>query len=596
MSLEPVAWEDLPSTSTPLSAALLNAMQAYMQAQADAAATSAATAETAAEAAAAPTDEMVAAAISTLGTETRNALTAVLADVSSAVSVKDYGATGDGTTPDSAAIQDAIDAASTFGLDTYFPPGRYLLDVGLVIGSNATLRGAGRGVTILDATGLGAALGAGQTAITATGALAGSATATVSVDITRNSKSCTVSSAAGLAIGDMVLLSSDQLFATTAALKKGEIKRIENIVGTTVTFEDATYDSYTAASPTILTKFTTWLNAITIESLTVEGTNVDNMERGVYIYGADDVVIRNCTFNYCDWNAVNLRNVTNFKVTGNTFLSVPWIDNGPNYYGLVVENASAHGVFSGNHGTKCRHLFTTGYTTTTPGATRFVVVSGNVDTYSQSASFDTHNGCEFVTIIGNTSSYSEAAGINVESRQTQVIGNTVLGFSTYGMDLRDGFSDCTVADNRVTTSVSGTTGIYLRKTSSANPTRIVISGNTVFAESAGIRLDEARVVTVANNVVSPASGYPYRAITCQDVKFLGNTATSGTTAFRLEACTRMTVNNNDTGTCTTGVELITSATDTLIVGNFMSQNTTPVGTTFGTTKIAHNMGLATHNV
>lgn len=582
-------WKNLPDTSTPFEASVLNAWGGELEALRN----QTQTFRNEAEGFVAPTDAIVAGFVDDTGSATHAAVVAA-AGGGGSLSVSAYGAVGDGLADDTTAIQDAIDAAATFGAAAFFPPGRYLITDTLVLYSNTTLRGSGRGLTVIDITGLGAALGAGKTGITATGVLAGSATATVSVNVTRNAKTCTVADASGLAVGDVVLLSSDQTFATAASLKKGEIKRIEDISGTTVTFEDATYDSYTAASPTILTKFTTWLRNITIESLTIEGTNVDNMERGVYIFGAEDVVVRDCEFNYCDWNSVNLRDVVNFKVTGNTFLNVPWIDNGPNYYGLVVENATAHGVFSGNHGTKCRHLFTTGYTVTTPGATRFVVVANNVDTYSQSASYDTHNGSENITIIGNTSSFSEANGINVEGRQTQVIGNTVVGFATYGMYIRDGAGDCTISDNRVTSSV-GTTGIWVRKTATTSPTRIIITGNTVFATTDGIRLDEVRVCTVANNLVSPASGYPYRAITCQDIKFLGNTATSGTAAFMLDGCTRMTVNDNDTGTCTTGVTMATSATDTLIVGNFMSQNTTPVGTTFGTVKIAHNMGLATHN-
>src|SRR5690606_30812764 len=375
------------------------------------------------------------------------AVAGVIDAKSPTVSVVTFGAVGDGVADDTAAIQAAIDAAETFGLATYLPPGRFLITDTLVLKSGTTLRGAGRGSTVIDATGLGAALGAGRTAITALGARAGTSNS-ITVAVTRGSKSVTVADASGLAVGDRVLLSSDDLFHTTAALRKGEIKRIEAISGSTVTFEDATYDSY-ATNPT-LTRYSTWLSTITIESLTLEGTNVDNMERGVYIYGADDVTVRDCTFNYLDWNAVNLRDVVNFKVTGNTFTCVPWVDNGPNYYGLVVENASAHGVFAHNHGTLCRHPFTTGYTVTQPGVTRFVEVIGNVDTYSQSASFDTHNGSELVTIMGNTSSFSTANGINVESRQTNVIGNTVVGFATIGVYLRDGLADCAISGNRIT--------------------------------------------------------------------------------------------------------------------------------------------------
>ena len=77
------------------------------------------------------------------------------------INVKDYGAVGDGTTDDTAAIQAAIDEFQGAGKGgiVYMPPGRYKITSNLTItwphatsedsGNEVALRGAGSGLTIL---------------------------------------------------------------------------------------------------------------------------------------------------------------------------------------------------------------------------------------------------------------------------------------------------------------------------------------------------------------------------------------------------------------------------------------------------------------
>lgn len=55
------------------------------------------------------------------------------------VSVKDFGATGDGVTDDTAAIQAAIDALPTNGRELYFPAGTYLISESLILSERQTI-------------------------------------------------------------------------------------------------------------------------------------------------------------------------------------------------------------------------------------------------------------------------------------------------------------------------------------------------------------------------------------------------------------------------------------------------------------------------
>lgn len=62
------------------------------------------------------------------------------------VSVKDFGATGNGLTNDSVAIQAALDSGAR---SIFFPPGTYLVNFACLVSSNTNLIGAGIGTTIL---------------------------------------------------------------------------------------------------------------------------------------------------------------------------------------------------------------------------------------------------------------------------------------------------------------------------------------------------------------------------------------------------------------------------------------------------------------
>jgi hypothetical protein len=67
------------------------------------------------------------------------------------INVMASGATGNGSTDDAPAINEAISSLGGAGGIVYFPPGVYIVGMTITLPSNVTLRGSGRGTTIIRA-------------------------------------------------------------------------------------------------------------------------------------------------------------------------------------------------------------------------------------------------------------------------------------------------------------------------------------------------------------------------------------------------------------------------------------------------------------
>lgn len=141
-------WKNLPDTSTPIEASILNAWGGEVEAIRDETISARNDAQAAAEAAAAPADDQVADLVADTGSLTRGQMDAVYGLV---LNVKDprFGATGGGSANDRAAIQAAIDAAAAAnGGLVFLPKGTYLIDAPLTVAaSNVSIIGAGRTAT-----------------------------------------------------------------------------------------------------------------------------------------------------------------------------------------------------------------------------------------------------------------------------------------------------------------------------------------------------------------------------------------------------------------------------------------------------------------
>ena len=124
-----------------------------------------------------------------------------------AVNVKDFGAVGDGVTDDTAAIQAAIDSGAE---SIFFPSGTYNITDGLDISSNMSVDCEVD--VVIDGSGIPASTTLGeQYVVEASGSLGSSIS--LGANVSESDSTITLSSTSGLSAGDLILASSDAVFA-----------------------------------------------------------------------------------------------------------------------------------------------------------------------------------------------------------------------------------------------------------------------------------------------------------------------------------------------------------------------------------------------
>lgn len=385
------------------------------------------------------------------------------------VSVKDFGATGDGVADDTAEIQAAVDYLATAGGELLFPPGTYKITSQIVKaladGIHFTIRGYGAKIdaTALSTLAEGAIeIGGSRSTSTALGAT-----------VTKNADTFTVASATGITKGRLLLITSTDLWNPTRPnYYKGEIALVEAISGTTITNANPLYDGYTNTTTTIHL-----LNApyVTVEGLEIE-CNADNI--GLKILYARNPTVRNCTVHGSRYSGIYVGYCLGATVDSNFIYDV-W--NGTvtgTSYGVVLGTGQGLKVVN-NTIYSARHAIAGG----SFEPMREVVYANNICHNSTLENdvgcIDIHGSSEFVIVTGNVASSILCAGINVifsnnilNSAEANVPG--ILIFQEINSDYY------VISGNRITCAGSASNGILINPTeTNITISELNIQGNTV---------------------------------------------------------------------------------------------------------------------
>jgi hypothetical protein len=355
------------------------------------------------------------------------------------VSVKDFGAIGDGTTDDTTAFSNALLTLK----DVYVPKGTYKITSSLALNSNQKLYGDSAAIIQGDYAGF-----LFNTVGTFSSAISSVVNPINTLDFT-----ITMASATGLAVGDMILLADVVSGAS-------DVNYIKAIVGNVVYTVWPTTASFPNTPNIRLYVVAPVKNAI-FDNLQITNVNTSNGGGIAFTYTTDcqvtnclltDVDYISCTFqqsiNPSFFNnnvknsgksGVGLRVTKSGKITENTFL-----DNlGDESISLYLSNSYA--LISNNKISQNISPFGgAGNNILVDSDNYYNAIVGNTMVGSATQSIYIFKNSSFNTIVGNTIDYSNFSSISIDdnSNYNVVEGNVctnVVTAGNYGIQVA---SDC----------------------------------------------------------------------------------------------------------------------------------------------------------
>jgi len=377
------------------------------------------------------------------------------------VSVKDFGAVGDGVADDTTKIQAAFDS----GAETILiPDGTYLVSSGLTIAHSVKIIGEG------DATIDGSTIANGSTFNDVTvlniyGSGLGS-NLSVSSDITAGDNTITMADTSSLLAGDDILISSQQLMVDgygNSSNKRGEQATIDTVdSGTQITLRSGTLFSYTAASPTIVREIG-MLSGVTLQDFSVIAGGVSSWHTGIKLEYLKSFNLSNINVKGGEDVGISTFYSTDGVISGGLIEDSTNPDGGlasstGTGYGVSLYYASNNISLVGIRFNNCKRGATGGalYPSVYNKVLRCYVENGK-------NGLGGHEPCWWWTLQDNVVRGMTGVGFNVRGQYTKLINNTIADCAGNGIIVRTYYVNPTglVGTELIGNVMDNTAGIYL---------------------------------------------------------------------------------------------------------------------------------------
>jgi len=366
-----------------------------------------------------PTSEQVTFLAAGSGATQRTALDK-LRDV---VSVKDFGAAGDGVADDTAEINAALASGAKM---VHIPAGTYKVSATLNVPVNVSIVGDGPNASIIDGS---AATYANLTSGYHINVAAGTWTAlpALTTNPVAGASSLVFASAPSVTRGDIICIynpTNGSWSGFRTYYRAGEYQRVAGVSGLTVTTQGSLYANYVAANVNLyrLTNpSTASISGIKLLGLADTGNPVT----GINTTGTVDFVFENVVVTGCSYACIAINQAWNCTVTACSCQEDAASSFGGDY-GIVVANSTGVHVNGGTH-YAARHAITTGggdgIGNVPNRMVRYSSILAMTGSTTTIGALDFHGNCEHCVVTGCTID----GGMIVGGDHITIDGNTILG-------------------------------------------------------------------------------------------------------------------------------------------------------------------------